>query len=151
MADIHIHRKHQLGLAQARKIALAWAEKAEEKFDMECTYEEGDEQDRLCFTRAGIKGTLDVLPDALDFHAQLGFLVSAFKERIETELNDQIDGLLGAAPSCASKPKAAKAEKTGKTGAAEKPSKTAAVTARAGATAKAAKITKPAAKPAAKK
>lgn len=84
-----------MGLAQARKTAQAWAQKAQEKFDLECTYEQGDTQDTLCFARPGIKGTLDVLGDALDFHAQLGFLFSAFKERIEGELHQQLDDLLG--------------------------------------------------------
>jgi len=97
--DIKLHRKHQLGLPAARKVALQWAEKAEEKFDMECTYEEGDAQDTLYFTRAGIKGTLDVFPDALDFHAELGFLVSAFRSRIETELIEQLDKMLTPAPT----------------------------------------------------
>lgn len=99
MPDIKLHRAHQLGLPGARKIALQWAEKAEEKFDMDCTYEEGDEQDTLYFTRAGIKGTLEVLPDALDFHAELGFLVSAFKSRIEAELVEQLDKMLTPAPA----------------------------------------------------
>lgn len=102
--DIRIHRQHQLGLPAARKIALQWAEKAEDKFDMTCTYEEGDEQDTLYFTRSGIKGTLEVFPDALDFHAQLGFLVSAFKERIEAELIEQLDKMLTAAPTRKRKP-----------------------------------------------
>jgi putative polyhydroxyalkanoate system protein len=97
--DIKLHRKHHLGLPAARKVALQWAEKAEEKFDMECTYEEGDAQDTLYFTRAGIKGTLDVFPDALDFHAELGFLVSAFRSRIETELIEQLDKMLTPAPT----------------------------------------------------
>ena len=39
MPDIQIQREHQLGLAQARKLAFKWAETAEEKLDMECTYE----------------------------------------------------------------------------------------------------------------
>ena len=94
MPDIKLHRKHQLGLPAARKIALQWAEKAEEKFDMACTYEEGNDQDTVYFTRAGIKGTLEVHPNALDFHAELGFLVSAFRNRIEAELTEQLDKLL---------------------------------------------------------
>ena len=105
MPDINLHRKHQLGLPAARKVALQWAEKAEEKFDMECTYEEGEDQDTLYFTRAGIKGTLDVFPDALDFHAELGFLVGAFKDRIEAELVEQLDKML--APAAARKRKVA--------------------------------------------
>ena len=51
MSDLHIQRDHHLGLPRAREVARAWARKAEEKFDMECTYEEGETQDTLTFTR----------------------------------------------------------------------------------------------------
>ena len=49
MADIHIHRSHGLGLAKARKMAWKWAEAVEEKFDMECTVIEGDDNDVVEF------------------------------------------------------------------------------------------------------
>ena len=94
MADIHIHRPHQLGLPEARKIALRWAEKAEQKFDMACAYEEGETQDTVHFSRAGIKGTLQVHADQFTFAAELGFLFGAFKHRIEAELGAQFDALL---------------------------------------------------------
>ena len=42
MADIRIHRDHRLGLAQARKVAWAWAEQVEQKFDMTCTVIQGE-------------------------------------------------------------------------------------------------------------
>ena len=95
MPDIHIHREHHLGFKEARKVAFSWAEKAEEKFDMECTYEEGDTQDTLSFTRAGVAGTLLVDAQQFDMTAKLGFLFSAFKDRIETEISGQLDELLG--------------------------------------------------------
>ena len=65
MPDIHIHREHHLGFQEARKVGVSWAEKAEKKFDMDCSYEEGDTQDTLYFSRAGVKGTL--LVDAHQF------------------------------------------------------------------------------------
>ncbi|HSW21566.1 MAG TPA: polyhydroxyalkanoic acid system family protein, partial [Burkholderiaceae bacterium] len=37
MPDIRIHRQHKLGLAKARKVAWAWAEDVEKKFDMDCS------------------------------------------------------------------------------------------------------------------
>ena len=95
MPDIHIHREHQLGFKQARKVAFSWAEKAEEKFDMECTYEEGETQDTLTFTRAGVAGTLVVDAQQFDMTAKLGFLFTAFKDRIEAEIGGQLDALLG--------------------------------------------------------
>ena len=94
MSVIHIHRHHHLGMEEARKVAFLWAEQAEEQFDMECAYEEGDTLDTVYFSRAGVKGTLQVQHDQFELRAELGFLVSAFKARIEAEICEQIDALL---------------------------------------------------------
>lgn len=94
MADIKIHRQHQLGLEQARKIAFEWAEQVEQEFDMQCTYEEGSTQDEVCFTRSGVNGTLTVTGDHFDLNAKLGFLLGAFKDRIESEIVKNLDELL---------------------------------------------------------
>lgn len=96
MPDIHILRPHSLGLPEARKVAVIWAQKAEKKFDMACTYEEGEAQDSLHFSRAGIQGTLQVSADQFALDAELGFLFGAFKERIESEMTAQLDKLLNA-------------------------------------------------------
>lgn len=110
MPDIHIHREHHLGLKEARKIAFSWAEKAEEKFDMECVYEEGDTEDTLTFSRSGVKGTLLVDATQFEMKAQLGFLFGAFKDRIESEIGDQLDALLNGKPAKAAGKKAAAAD-----------------------------------------
>ena len=94
MPDIHIHREHHLGFAEARKVGVSWAEKAEKKFVMDCSYEEGDTQDTLYFSRAGVKGTLLVDAHQFEMKAELGFLFGAFKERIEAEIGAQLDALL---------------------------------------------------------
>ncbi|MFZ3125021.1 MAG: polyhydroxyalkanoic acid system family protein [Acidovorax sp.] len=96
MPDIHIHRAHHLGFAEARKVGYSWAEKAGRKFDMECTYEEGDAQDTLHFSRAGVKGILLVDAHQFEMKAELGFLFGAFKARIEAEIGEQFDALLNA-------------------------------------------------------
>ena len=94
MADIHIHRAHALGFAKARKTAFRWAEQAEEKFDMECTVTEGDGRDVVEFTRAGVDGQLVVTAEAFDLTARLGLLVGVFKQRIESEIESNLDALL---------------------------------------------------------
>ncbi|HSV48441.1 MAG TPA: polyhydroxyalkanoic acid system family protein [Ramlibacter sp.] len=94
MPDIHIHREHELGLAKARKLAFQWAETAEQKLDMECTYEEGKTSDRVSFTRSGVNGELTVTKDAFELDARLGFLLGAFKDRIEQEIVKNLDQLL---------------------------------------------------------
>ncbi|MFT4242406.1 MAG: polyhydroxyalkanoic acid system family protein [Acidovorax sp.] len=110
MPEIHIHREHRLGFKQARKVAFSWAEKAEEKLDMECVYEEGDTEDLLTFTRSGVKGTLLVDAGQFELRAQLGFLLAAFKERIESEIAAQLDELLDKPPKAAAKKAAAAAK-----------------------------------------
>ena len=95
MSDLHIQRDHHLGLPRAREVARAWARQAAEKFDMECTYAEGETQDTLTFTRAGVTGTPVVDAQQFDMTAKLGFLFTAFKDRIEAEIGGQLDALLG--------------------------------------------------------
>jgi putative polyhydroxyalkanoate system protein len=94
MPDIKISRTHSLGLAEARKVAYKWAEDAEKKLDMECTYEEGKTADEVQFTRSGVDGTLKVTATGFDLHAKLGFLLGAFKGKIESEIEKNLDALL---------------------------------------------------------
>lgn len=94
MPDIHIRRDHGLGLTAARKLAFRWAELAEERFDMACTYKEGKTSDSVSFARAGVSGELKVTEDLFELDARLGFLLGAFKDRIEGEIVKNLDELL---------------------------------------------------------
>ncbi len=94
MADIHIEREHRMDLADARKTAALWVQQAEDKFDMRCSYEAGAESDEVTFTRSGVSGTLKVSHDKFEIDARLGFLLGAFKERIESEILKNLDTLL---------------------------------------------------------
>ena len=95
MPDIRIHRDHALGLPRARKVAWAWAEEVEKKFDLACTVIEGETSDTVEFTRAGVNGRLIVAPDHFDLEAKLGFLLGAFAGTIEREIEKNLDALLG--------------------------------------------------------
>jgi putative polyhydroxyalkanoate system protein len=108
MADIHIHRAHSLGLAQARKIAWKWAEEVEKNFDMECTMNEGDTSDTVEFSRPGVTGTLYVAADHFDLNAKLGFLLGAFSGKIKAEIEENLDTLLAKAKPAAKKAVAGK-------------------------------------------
>lgn len=108
MPDIRIHREHSLGLAKARKVAWAWAEDVEKKFDMACTVVEGEYSDTVEFTRSGVSGTLIVAADHFDLNAKLGFLLGAFAGTIEAEIEKNLDSLLGKAGAGAAKTPAAK-------------------------------------------
>lgn len=96
MADIRIHRPHALGLAKARKIAWQWAEDVEKRFDMDCTVLEGETSDTVEFARPGVSGRLIVAADHFDLEAQLGFLLGALSQRIQTEIERSLDALLAA-------------------------------------------------------
>ncbi|MFO1294782.1 MAG: polyhydroxyalkanoic acid system family protein [Rubrivivax sp.] len=108
MAKINIHREHELGLAKARKVARAWAEKVEDKYGLECTAIAGKTSDTIEFTRSGVAGRLIVAPDHFDLEAKLGFLVGAFSGTIEREIVRELDAALaqggGAARKAAAKP-----------------------------------------------
>lgn len=99
MADIHIERAHALGLPAARKVARQWAGQAEAEFGLDCTYEAGKTGDEVRFTRSGVDGTLQVTRDRFELRARLGFLLGAFKGRIESEIAKNLDTLLAARPA----------------------------------------------------
>lgn len=105
MANLHIRREHALGLKAARKVALTWAEEVEDEFGMDCSYEEGDASDLVHFSRSGVDGTLKVMPDHFELDAKLGFLLGAFKHRIEAEIVKNLDELLAAKPAKKAAPK----------------------------------------------
>jgi putative polyhydroxyalkanoate system protein len=105
MTDIHIRREHRLGLPKARKTAWQWAEMAEQKFGMECTVIEGETSDVVEFTRAGVEGRLVVEADSFDLTAKLGLLVGAFRARIESAIEENLDALLADAKSAKRKRK----------------------------------------------
>jgi putative polyhydroxyalkanoate system protein len=117
VADIRIHRAHQLGLAKARKVAWKWAEDVEKRFGMECAVVEGDYSDTVEFTRLGVKGRLIVAADHFDLDAKLGFLLGAFAKTIESEILENLDTLLEKSATAPTKATAAPK----KTAAARKP------------------------------
>ncbi len=94
MPDLHIHRTHALGLAKARQLAREWARTAEDRLEMACDYHEGKTADQVAFKRSGVTGELKVTADAFVLDAKLGFLLGAFKDRIEKEITRNLDELL---------------------------------------------------------
>ncbi len=94
MAQILIEREHPLGLDQARQTAAQWVHQAREQFAMDCQVISTEDGDEVRFTRSGLSGTLWVSAQHFRLKAQLGFLMSAFKDRIETEIRKNLDALI---------------------------------------------------------
>lgn len=97
VADLHIVREHTLGLLKARKVAFAWAEQMEADYRMQCTYQEGQVQDLLSFEGTGANGTLQVDNARFELNVRLGFLLGAFKEKIEAVIVKNLEAKLAEA------------------------------------------------------
>ncbi len=87
MADIHLKRKHGLGLKKARAAAQKVAD------DLSSEYGVASEWDGnvLRFSRSGVQGELAVTKDEVRLDARLGLLLSAFKPKIEEHVNENFD------------------------------------------------------------
>jgi putative polyhydroxyalkanoate system protein len=98
LAEIYLARDHGLGLPRAREVALVWVAQARHEFGLRCTYQETEQEDLANFIRPGVSGTLRVSHTQFELTAKLGFLLSAFKDRIEADLQKNLDQLLAVTP-----------------------------------------------------
>ncbi len=87
MADIEVQREHALGLKKAKAAAQKVADEMAESFDMESEWE----GNTLNFSRSGVTGQLVVTKNSVEMTAKLGFLLSAFKPKIEAQIESNFD------------------------------------------------------------
>lgn len=99
MAKIEIRRPHALTLAQAKKQANAMAAHLKEEFDLESTWD----KEKLRFKRAGVDGVMTVSGNDVHVLAELGFLVSFLKPKIESRLHAHFDDIFGPPEAVAKK------------------------------------------------
>ena len=97
MAEIHIHRAHGLSCDAALALARDWQAQAEQDWGLRCQAQALEDQCLIAFERTGLQGQLRVNAQAFDLQLTLGFLLSAYRTRIEAELQRRLDGWLGAA------------------------------------------------------
>lgn len=91
MATIHIIRPHAQGLAQARRIALAWVQELQGEYRMECHYQKTKSRDALEFRGKGVSGTLHITAKQFELDVELGLLLGVFKTRIEAAIVKKLD------------------------------------------------------------
>lgn len=87
MADILLERKHKIGLRKAKVAAQKVADELSESFDMQSQWE----GNVLRFSRSGVDGEVTVSKNQVVLTARLGFLLSAFKPRIEEQIHRNFD------------------------------------------------------------
>ena len=95
MPELHIEREHALGLKAARAAAARWAQEAEREWGMQCRTEPGKAQDQIHFERSGVSGCLTVSGERFDLQLKLGFMLGPLAGRIEAQIRQSLDDLLG--------------------------------------------------------
>ena len=82
MGDIVIRHPHSLPMPRAHSALEDAMTRLSEKFDITYAWD-GDAVD---FSRSGLDGRIQLAPDELHLTAKLGFLLSAMKGPIESEV-----------------------------------------------------------------
>lgn len=91
MSDIKIHRPHALPVNRARELAEQVAAQLREEFALDFRWH----GNALKFERDGVRGELVVAKAEIRIAAQLGFLLSFLKPRIEQEILANLDRVFG--------------------------------------------------------
>ncbi|WP_372957045.1 polyhydroxyalkanoic acid system family protein [Marinobacter sp.] len=91
MSSIDVRRAHSLDQAHAREAAETLARDLSRKFDVDYEWD----GDLMRFRRSGVKGHLDISPSELHVHLELGMMLRPFKGRIEEEIHNQLDTIIG--------------------------------------------------------
>lgn len=91
MSRIDIRHPHALPPERARQAVQEVADKLAERFQIACRWD----ADTLQFKGSGVDGLIELMPQQLRVTAQLGFLMSAFKGPIETEIRRVLDERFG--------------------------------------------------------
>lgn len=90
MSVIDVTRHHTLDHDHAIEAADGLAQSLAEDFDVRYQWH-GDE---MTFKRSGVKGQLQVTPNTIHVHLELGFLLRPLKGRIEREIHQHLDSLV---------------------------------------------------------
>jgi len=100
LPQILIDRPHGLPLADAKAIAAAWAQSAQDDFGMQLhiAADPAQPQDDVLwhFRRTGAHGTLRVTTERFILDVTLGFLLGTYKDRIEAGLLQSLEQRLQA-------------------------------------------------------
>lgn len=92
MAEINITRPHSLGSEDAHKVVAALVDKLILKFGGQARWQ----GDSLHYTHAGgVDGRIQCATDEIAVNVNLGFMMSALRKLIETEINQSLDKNLG--------------------------------------------------------
>jgi putative polyhydroxyalkanoate system protein len=92
MSTIDITRQHNLDHEHARGAAETLAADLSKQYDVNYQWD----GDVVQFKRSGVKGYLEVRPEELQVHLELGMMLRPFRNKIESEIETQLDRLTAA-------------------------------------------------------
>lgn len=87
MADIEARRAHSLSLEDARKVAQQLADQLKDQFQLDSEWH----GNTLKFNRSGVKGHVQVSDKDVAVEISLGFMLKAFKGKIQSEVTKNMD------------------------------------------------------------
>ena len=87
MSAIDIHARHKMSREDAQDAADQLAQDLADKFDIDY----GWEKDTIHFERTGVNGSIKVDGKQIHIVAQLGFMLSMFKGRFESEIRSYLE------------------------------------------------------------
>ena len=87
MSEIHLRRKHAIGLKQGKVAVQKVADDLAEEYGIESTWQ----GDILRMNRSGLEGEVRLTRSDVKFDAKVGPQLLAFRARIEEHLNETFD------------------------------------------------------------
>ena len=90
MPDIKLTRSHSLPLAKAKALAQKAADALAAEYDLTSDWR----GNTLHFQRSGVDGQMRVTDSAIDLEVTLGFLLKAFKTKIASQIERNLEELL---------------------------------------------------------
>ncbi|TDT40144.1 putative polyhydroxyalkanoate system protein [Halospina denitrificans] len=90
MSRIDVRRSHSMDHEHALRVADELAREMESHYDFEWHWE----GEKLRLRRSGIKGEVEVLPEEIGVHLELGMMLRPFRHRIEGEVIRQLEEIL---------------------------------------------------------
>ncbi|MGA9340936.1 MAG: polyhydroxyalkanoic acid system family protein [Rhodanobacteraceae bacterium] len=91
MPTIDLRRAHQIPVEDARHAVETVIAAIGRKFGIRYQWRD----DRVDFSRTGVKGHIEIAPDTVHVRAELGFLLAGMQSKIENEIETHLDRALG--------------------------------------------------------
>lgn len=87
MSDIQARKEHSLSLDEAKQTAQKFADQLKKEYQLESEWQ----GNTLNFTRSGLNGKLDVTEKDVSLDISLGFMLKAFKGKIQAEIDKKLN------------------------------------------------------------